>query len=156
VGVNETVGIISKGQHKVLDVVDGRGMVVNEAWGEQEEGRRRGVEEMGRENLRKRKITWKWEGRSKVGGGGGDERKKGGGEGSDDVGNVDNVDNVDDTSFLFKCGVVMDGDDVFGGIRKMIEIGIAKTPLPRFISDAGMAGGDKIRVKGDGSYHVGE
>lgn len=45
---------------------------------------------------------------------------------------------------LFKCRVVMEGTDVFGGIRKMLEMGVAKSPLPDFIRDAQMMGSTNI------------
>jgi hypothetical protein len=46
----------------------------------------------------------------------------------------------------FKCGVVMQGADIFGGLRAMMDAGLAKAPLPDFVRDAPMSGSSTITV----------
>jgi len=41
-----------------------------------------------------------------------------------------------EASTRFKCGVVMEGSDVFGGLRALIASGVAKAPLPDYVRDA--------------------
>ena len=40
-----------------------------------------------------------------------------------------------EASTRFKCGVVMEGSDVFGGLRALIASGVAKAPLPDYVRD---------------------
>lgn len=47
----------------------------------------------------------------------------------------------------FKCGIVLEGSNVFEGIRALMAEGIAKTPLPDYVRDAPMLGTNVITVK---------
>lgn len=51
----------------------------------------------------------------------------------------------------FKCGVVMQGTNIFEGLRAMLDAGLAKAPLPDFVRDAPMSGSSTITVN-DGSF----
>jgi len=42
----------------------------------------------------------------------------------------------------FKCGVVFKGKNVFAGLQTLMDLGIAKFPLPDFLRDAPMNKGD--------------
>ena len=51
----------------------------------------------------------------------------------------------------FKCGVVMQGTNIFEGLRAMMDAGLAKAPLPGFVRDAPLLGSSTITVN-DGSF----
>jgi len=54
-------------------------------------------------------------------------------------------------STKFKCGVVMEGSDVFGGLRALVASGVAKAPLPNYVRDAAAMGTKTITVA-DGAF----
>jgi hypothetical protein len=51
----------------------------------------------------------------------------------------------------FKCGIVMQGTNIFEGLRGMMDAGLAKAPLPDFVRDAPMSGSCTFTVN-DGSF----
>lgn len=51
-------------------------------------------------------------------------------EDEEDAFNVDHDTQGDETGTKFKCGIVMEGSDVFGGLRALVASGIAKAPFP--------------------------
>lgn len=51
----------------------------------------------------------------------------------------------------FKCGIVMEGSDVFGGLRALVASGVAKAPLPNYVRDAAAMGTKTITVA-DGAF----
>ena len=51
----------------------------------------------------------------------------------------------------FKCGIVMQGTNVFEGLRAMIDAGLTRGPLPDFVRDAPLSGSSTITVN-DGSF----
>lgn len=46
----------------------------------------------------------------------------------------------------FKCGIVMEGPNVFEGLRAMVAAGLAQAPLPNFVRDAPTLGSSIITV----------
>ena len=56
-----------------------------------------------------------------------------------------------DSGTTFKCGVVMEGSDVFAGLRELVASGIAKAPLPNYVRDA-VATGTKTITVADGAF----
>lgn len=53
----------------------------------------------------------------------------------------------------FKCGVRMEGSDVFEGLRAVVASGMSKSLLPDFVRNAPMLGANSITVNSDGSYY---
>lgn len=47
----------------------------------------------------------------------------------------------------FKCGVVMQGTNIFKGLQAMMDAGLADAPLPDFVRDAPTLGTATIRVE---------
>lgn len=69
--------------------------------------------------------------------------------------------NDDDTSpaaplaaHKFKCRVTMQGRDVFGGMRALMEAGYVKGPLPHYVKDAASLGEGGSIIVDHGSVHT--
>mmetsp|Transcript_15132 Transcript_15132/g.43756 ORF Transcript_15132/g.43756 Transcript_15132/m.43756 type:complete len:85 (+) Transcript_15132:677-931(+) len=72
-------------------------------------------------------------------------------EDDDDAFNMVNDTRREESGAKFKCGIVMEGSDVFGGLRALVASGIAKAPLPNYVRDAAATGTKTITVA-DGAF----
>jgi len=75
-----------------------------------------------------------------------------------DQGDDDDEDNEEEKIELpthkFKCRVVMQGPDVFAGLRALMEVGIMRGPLPHYIKDAASLGGGGTIVVDHGAVRT--
>ena len=95
----KAVAVVTNGRSGVMNVIGGRGVLVNEDAGLNRDRLKRGMEEIGgdEDNIRMTKLSRKWTGK---------------------LGKDNKASNAP-----CKCGVVAEGQDIFKGLRKMIELG---------------------------------
>eukprot|EP00978_Attheya_sp_CCMP212_P006793 scaffold15802_cov54-Attheya_sp.AAC.1 len=72
---------------------------------------------------------------------------------NDDANNTDN--DVEKTKF--KCAVILEGPDVFGGLADLMDDGLVQAPLPNFVRDAPTLSGGytTINIDPHGQYGAG-
>lgn len=91
---------------------------------------------------RLQRVAWKWTGNTTAAAScwlNNDESIE-----EDIAGNNNTVKNLPLTKF--KCGVVMEGTNVFEGLRAMVTAGLAQAPLPDFVREAPTLGSSTITV----------
>ena len=91
------------------------------------------------------RVCWKWSGTTRA--------ASMCWEDEDDAFDMDNITRQEgsDPGTKFKCGIVMEGSDVFAGLRGLVASGIAKAPLPNYVRDA-VATGTKTITVADGAF----
>ena len=76
------------------------------------------------------------------------------GEDDDDDDEEEEEEEMELPTHKFKCRVVMQGPDVFAGLRALMEAGIMKGPLPHYIKDAASLGGGGTIVVDHGAVRT--
>ena len=91
------------------------------------------------------RVCWKWSGTTRA--------ASMCWEDEDDAFDMDNITRQEESESgtKFKCGIVMEGSDVFAGLRELVASGIAKAPLPNYVRDA-VATGTKTITVADGAF----
>ena len=121
------------------------GLIVDHSAASSRAKKRDGDLDFGKEGACPRldRVCWKWSGTTHA--------ASKCWEDEEDAFNVDNDTDGDETGTKFKCGIVMEGSDVFGGLRALVASGIAKAPLPNYVRDAATTGTKTITVA-DGAF----
>ena len=121
------------------------GLIVDHSAASSRAKKRDGDLDFGKEGACPRldRVCWKWSGTTHA--------ASKCWEDEEDAFNVDNDTEGDETGTKFKCGIVMEGSDVFGGLRALVASGIAKAPLPNYVRDAATTGTKTITVA-DGAF----
>lgn len=124
------------------------GLIVDHGAASGRAKKRDGDVDFGREGACPRldRVCWKWSGTTRA--------ASMCWEDEDDVFQMDNDTQLEETGTTgtkFKCGIVMEGSDVFGGLRALVASGIAKAPLPNYVRDAATTGTKTITVA-DGAF----
>ena len=139
------IGEMSGGSSSLV-AANQTGVIVDHSAASGRAKKRDGDIDFGREGACPRldRVCWKWSGTTRA--------ASMCWEDEDDAFNKDNDTQLrDDDGTKFKCGIVMEGSDVFGGLRALVASGIAKAPLPNYVRDAAAAGTKTITVA-DGAF----
>jgi len=102
---------------------------------------------------RLQRVAWKWTGETSAAATCwlDDDDNRVCADGNNKIGSTTSIPNKENvvSKTKFKCGVVMEGTNVFEGLRAMVAAGLAKAPLPDFVRDAPTLGSGTITVDHD-------